>query len=66
VAIDIVEEAHPPASLLPTKQLDADGALSGALAVFLSFMADTKHVVTIAPGPTQFARAGVIGWTAPA
>ena len=35
------------ACLSPTKQLDADGALSGALAVILSFVAEAKHVVLI-------------------
>ena len=37
---------HSPASCL-SKQLDAYGALSAALAVILSFMAETKHVVLI-------------------
>jgi Alpha/beta hydrolase family len=35
------------ACLSPTKQLDAYGALSGALAVILSFVAEAKHVVLI-------------------
>ena len=35
------------ACLSPTKQLDAYGALSGALAVILSFVAEAKHVVVI-------------------
>src|ERR1700722_14667823 len=35
------------ACLSPTKQLDAYGAMSGALAVILSFVAEAKHVVLI-------------------